>query len=181
MLREYFKDICIFFVNVENKNWMRIKLFATDVDGVLTDAGMYYTESGDEFKKFNTRDGMGIQLLRESGLKTAMITGEDTHIVRRRAEKLKIDFLCQGIKDKSNKAKEICQSLNISLEEVAYIGDDIIDIELLKSVGLSACPKDAVKKVLQVQGINVLDSKGGEGAVREFCELILEYNEREQV
>lgn len=152
---------------------MDIKLFATDVDGVLTDCGMYYTQSGDEFKKFNTRDGMGIQLLRESGLLTAIITNEDTLIVQKRAEKLKIDFLRQGVKNKLECMKEICAILNIKLENVAYIGDDIIDIELLNSVGLKACPNDAVIQVQNIPGIIRLTASGGDGAVREFSEMIL--------
>lgn len=152
---------------------MDIKLFATDVDGVLTDGGMYYTQSGDEFKKFNTRDGMGIQLLRENGLKTAIITSENTFIVQKRAEKLKIDFLRQGVKDKLTCMEEICSDLNIRLENVAYIGDDINDIELLKNVGLGACPNDAMPEVQKLQNIIKLDTAGGKGAVREFSLIIL--------
>ena len=152
---------------------MKIKLFATDVDGVLTDCGMYYTESGDEFKKFNTRDGMGIQLLREAGIKTAIITSENTKIVENRAKKLKIDYLKQGIKDKLACAKELCEQLNISISEMAYIGDDINDIELLKNAGTKACPNNAVKEVKNIEDIIVLNSNGGDGVVREFCEILL--------
>src|SRR6478609_4630834 len=103
----------------------KIKLFITDVDGVLTDAGMYYTESGDEFKKFNTHDGMAFDLLRKAGIKTGMITSENTKIVERRAAKLKVDYLYQGKKfaDKLSAALEICAKENISIKEVAYIGD----------------------------------------------------------
>ena len=100
----------------------------------MTDAGMYYSESGDELKKFNTRDGMAFQLLREAGIKTGIITSENTNIVENRAKKLKIDFLYQN-KYKGGKlaaAKDICQQLNITLDEVAYIGDDINCYELLK-------------------------------------------------
>lgn len=152
---------------------MEIKLFATDVDGVLTDGGMYYTQSGDEFKKFNTRDGMGIQLLKEHGLKTAIITSEDTFIVSKRAEKLKIDFLNQGVKNKLECMKKICSALGIGLENVAYIGDDINDIELLNAVGLKACPNDSVDAVLNVPHIIILKANGGNGALREFSEIIL--------
>ena len=106
---------------------VNIKLFLSDVDGVMTDAGMYYTESGDEFKKFNTHDGMAFQLLREAGIKTGIITTENTKIVERRAAKLKVDYLYQGkgFGNKLQAAKEICEKENITLQEVAYIGDDI--------------------------------------------------------
>lgn len=152
---------------------MKIKLFATDVDGVLTDAGMYYTENGDELKKFNTRDGKGIELLRNKGVKTAILTSEDTKIVQARAKKLQINHTHQGVKDKLAVLKEILQKEGFSLNEVAYIGDDVNDIEILQAVGLKACPKDAMNKVKKVKGIKVLKTKGGEGAVREFCEIIL--------
>lgn len=152
---------------------MTIKLFLTDVDGVLTDAGMYYTESGDEFKKFNTHDGMGIKLLMQEGIKTGFITSETTRIVERRAAKLKIDYLYQGTWKKLDAAREICAKENISLDETAYIGDDINCIELLSNVGLAACPANALPKVKAIPNIIHLEKKGGAGAVREFAELIL--------
>lgn len=151
-----------------------IRLFLTDVDGVLTDAGMYYTESGDELKKFNTRDGMGLKLLREAGLKTGIITTENTKLVERRAAKLKVDHLVQGAYPKLNAALEICEKEGISLSETAYIGDDVNCLELLHAVGLAACPSDAVAKVKAVPRILILEKKGGEGVVREFADLILE-------
>jgi 3-deoxy-D-manno-octulosonate 8-phosphate phosphatase (KDO 8-P phosphatase) len=154
---------------------VNIKLFLSDVDGVMTDAGMYYTESGDEFKKFNTHDGMAFQLLREAGIKTGIITTENTKIVERRATKLKVDYLYQGkgFGNKLQAAKEICEKENITLQEVAYIGDDINCIELLQSVGVAACPNNAVKSVKQINGIIQLGKSGGDGAVREFVEMIL--------
>ncbi len=150
-----------------------IKLFLTDVDGVLTDAGMYYSDKGEIMKKFNTKDGMGIKLLKENGIKTGIITGENSQIVKRRAEKLGIDYVFLGIKDKLPIAQSICDQEEIELKDVAYIGDDINDIELLQSVGISACPADAMKQVKPIQGISVLQRKGGDGAVREFIERIL--------
>lgn len=152
-----------------------IKLFLSDVDGVLTDAGMYYTESGDEFKKFNTHDGMGFNLLKQAGIKTGIITTEDTKIVSRRAEKLKIDYVYQnvGFGGKLKAALEICEKENISMQEVAYIGDDINCIELLSAVGLAACPANATQKVKEIPGIIHLSKSGGEGVVREFIEMIL--------
>ena len=152
-----------------------IKLFLSDVDGTLTDAGMYYGENGEEFKKFNTHDGKGFELLRKAGIKTGIITSENTKIVENRAKKLKVDFLYQGLehKGKLDIAKEICKELNISLDEVAYIGDDINCKELLSSVGISACPSNTLEEIKNFPNIIKLSKAGGEGAVREFCELIM--------
>jgi 3-deoxy-D-manno-octulosonate 8-phosphate phosphatase (KDO 8-P phosphatase) len=152
----------------------RIRLFLTDVDGVLTDAGMYYTEAGDELKKFNTRDGMGLKLLRDAGIKTGIITTENTKMVERRAAKLKVDHLIQGAWPKLDAAMEICRKEGIDISETAYIGDDVNCLELLEVVGFAACPSDAVRKIKEIPGILILEKKGGEGVVREFADLILE-------
>lgn len=151
----------------------RIRLFATDVDGVLTDAGMYYSESGDELKKFNTRDGMGIKLLQRAGIITAIVTQERTKLVARRAEKLTIPEVHQGVMEKLSLIREMAARHGFSLEEVAYIGDDVNDLEALKSVGFSATPADGMPQVANVVDY-VCSKKGGEGAVREVIEMILE-------
>ncbi|MDR3653282.1 MAG: HAD hydrolase family protein [Paludibacter sp.] len=150
----------------------------TDVDGVLTDSGMYYSEAGDELKKFNTHDGMGMQLIREKGIKTGIITSENTKLVERRFQKLKLDFLYQGKREggKLASVKEICEKEGISLTQVAYIGDDVNCFELLSSVGLAACPADALDAVKNIPGIIQMKKKGGEGCVREFIEMILSRN-----
>jgi len=155
---------------------MKIKLFLSDVDGVLTDAGMYYTENGDELKKFNTHDGMGFNLLAKEGIKTGIITTENTKLVERRAAKLKLDYLYQGkgFGNKLDAALEICEKEGISINEVAYVGDDVNCISLLEAVGLAACPANAVKKVKAIPGIIHLEKKGGDGAVREFIDMILD-------
>lgn len=155
-----------------------IRLFLTDVDGTLTDGGMYYTADGDVMKKFNARDGMGLQLLQKAGIKVGIITSEDTQLVKRRAEKLGVDFLVQGKRDGGKLAAcaDICESLAISLNEVAYIGDDVNCVEILKAVGHRACPADAMPEVKSIPGIRVMNLKGGEGCVREFANIIL--NER---
>ena len=152
-----------------------IKLFLSDVDGTLTDAGMYYGENGNELKKFNTRDGKGFELLHRAGIKTGIITSENTKIVENRAKKLKVDFLRQGIEHngKLEAVKRICQNENILLSEVAYVGDDINCKELLQSVGLAACPSDATQEIKDILNIIVLSKKGGDGAVREFAEHVL--------
>lgn len=159
----------------KSKDFKKIKLFIADVDGTLTDAGMYYSENGDEFKKFNTKDGLGIRLLREAGIKTGFITSENTKIVENRASKLKVDYLYQGKinEGKLAIAKEICDKERISLEEVAYIGDDVNCIELLNAVGFAACPADAHEKVKAIPNIHVMNISGGAGCVREWIDLIL--------
>lgn len=154
-----------------------IKLFLTDVDGVLTDAGMYYSEKGDELKKFNTHDGMGLQIIREKGVKTGIITSENTLMVERRYNKLKLDYLYQGKREggKLASALEICEKEGIGIDEVAYIGDDINCADLLLAVGLAACPANAVKEIKNIPGIIQLKKKGGEGCVREFIEMIISH------
>ena len=149
-----------------------IKLFITDVDGVLTDAGMYYSENGDELKKFNTRDAVGLRLLREAGIKVGIITSEDTQIVARRAKKMGIDFLVQGAKDKADELKKILTETGITPEEVAYIGDDINDLTIFSEVGFKACPADGQPAVKAVASY-ICQTRGGQGAVREIAEMIL--------
>ena len=151
----------------------QIRLFATDVDGVLTDAGMYYAESGDEWKKFNTRDGMGIKLLQRAGIITAIVTQERTKLVARRAEKLAIPELHQGVMDKLALVSEMAARHGLTLSQVAYIGDDINDLETLKAVGFSATPADGMPQVAAAVDY-ICQKKGGEGAVREIIEMILE-------
>ena len=168
LMRKYKSE----FVNQKKPN---IKLFITDIDGTLTDGGMYYSENGDELKKFNTRDGMGLQMLREAGIKTAIITSEDRHLNQRRAEKLKVDYIRQGKVNggKVSVAQEIANEMGITMQEVAYIGDDVNCIDLLSQVGAAACPADACDKVKNIPDINVMTKKGGEGCVREFIESLL--------
>ena len=160
---------------LNNKPSKIIKLFATDVDGVLTDAGMYYDNNGNELKKFNTHDGMAFKILKEKGIFTAMITSEKTNIVKLRASKLQVDYLFQGVKggEKLEVLKKICIEKNMSLSEVAYIGDDINDYNVLSSVGFPACPKNAITNIKNIEGITHLSKSGGDGAVREFVELLL--------
>lgn len=151
----------------------RIRVFATDVDGVLTDAGMYYSESGDEWKKFNTRDGMGIKLLQKAGFVTAIITQERTKLVARRAEKLAIPELHQGVMDKLSVLREMVARHGLSLDQVAYIGDDVNDLEALQAVGFSASPADGMP-VIHAAVDYVCKKRGGEGCVRELAELLLQ-------
>lgn len=151
-----------------------IKIFIMDVDGVLTDSGMYYSENGDELKKFSTYDGKAMEFLRNKGIKTAIITSENTQIVSRRSKKMGIDFLFQGVDDKLTVAKELCIREGILLEsEASFIGDDVNDLELLELVNFKACPKNSVERVKSIKDIFVLQTKGGDGAVREFVDIII--------
>ena len=156
-----------------NKKPFLPKLVITDIDGVWTDGGMYYDQTGNEWKKFNTSDSAGVLFLNLLNIPLAIITGEDTEIVRRRAEKLKIKHVFMGVKDKVTVAKELCKKLDIQLEDVAYIGDDINDILLLRLVGFSAAPANAPTYV-QSEVNFVTKTKGGDGAFREFVEKMLD-------
>ena len=149
-----------------------IKLFLTDCDGCLTDAGMYYSEHGDELKKFNTRDGMGFALLRKKKIITGILTSESVQLNRRRAEKLQLDILEAGCKDKVAAAKRICEERGIDLAHVCYIGDDVNDLELVKLVGYGCAPADAMPQVREAAQY-VTKAKGGEGVIREVVERII--------
>jgi len=162
-----------FVLNSKTLDFSNIKLFLSDVDGVLTDAGMYYTEKGDEFKKFCTYDGMGFQLLQKTGVKVGILTTEDRDLNRRRAKKLGLDFDFHGAKDKLQIVKDLCAKENITLDEVAYIGDDVNCFSLLSNVGIAACPNNAVPKIKAIPNIMQLKKNGGDGVVREVVELFL--------
>lgn len=147
------------------------KLIISDIDGVWTDGGMYYDQSGLELKKFNTSDSAGVLFCKLLGIEVAIITGENTQIVQRRADKLKINVCHLGIKNKVECATKVIGG-KYSWDEVAYIGDDINDIELLKRVGISGVPHNAPDYVKKYANVKLLKS-GGEGVFREFVELIL--------
>ena len=148
------------------------KLILTDIDGVWTDGGMYYDQTGNEWKKFHTYDAAGVVFAHQHGIPVGIITGEDTQIVARRAKKLKVDFLFQGSTDKLEAATALCRQLGISLADVAYIGDDLNDVEMLKAAGISGVPASAPAYVRKLATLP-LEKKGGEGVFREFVEKIL--------
>ena len=153
------------------------KLVITDIDGVWTDGGMYYDESSLEFKKFNTSDSVGVLFLKYLNIPLAIMTGENTNIVKRRAKKLNIDLVFLGVKDKLKEAKTLCKKLNIALKDVAFIGDDINDMLLLREVGLSGAPENAPQYIKKEVDI-VVNKKGGDGAFRAFVEQILIENNK---
>lgn len=147
------------------------KLILTDIDGVWTDGGMYYDQEGMELKKFHTYDSAGVLFAHHLGIPVGILTGENTNIVKRRADKLKIDYLYLGCKDKVAVAKELCSQLNITMQDVAYIGDDINDIKLLVIAGWSGVPSSAPPYIRSLSNV-VLQKSGGCGAFREFIEKI---------
>lgn len=150
----------------------KIKLVITDVDGVLTDGGLYYTDEGIVMKRFQVKDGMGVVLLQKAGLECGILTTDISQMASKRAEKLKMDFCYIAVEDKAKKLEEICKKKNIKPENIAFIGDDVNDIGIMKIVGLTACPKDAVSQIIKLSNY-VCKNNGGEGAFREFVDLIL--------
>jgi YrbI family 3-deoxy-D-manno-octulosonate 8-phosphate phosphatase len=154
------------------KKIKKIKLILTDVDGVLTDGGMFYTKDGEFMKKFNTRDSMGMEILLKYGVKTVFVTRENSEIVKKRIEKIKVADLYSGIADKKSLLPIIMKKYNVKKDEIAYIGDDVNDIEIMKMVAFSATPFDGnfdVKKISHYR----CKTKGGEGAFREIADLII--------
>ena len=157
-----------------NKNFIKkcknIKLVITDVDGVLTDGGMYYSSKGEALKKFNTRDSMGMELLRQINIPTILMTRENSIIVKKRALKMKTD-LYMNIKNKKKLLPIICKKYKVEVNNIAYIGDDVNDLEIMKSIGLSVSPADSIEEIKLISNY-ICELKGGEGAFREFANLI---------
>jgi len=156
---------------------MKISLVLTDVDGVLTDGGMYYSEKGESLKKFNTRDGMGVELLRENNIKTVFITRENSKISKSRAKKVKANQILSGIKNKEIELMKICKKFSVKPENIAYIGDDINDIEIMKKIGFSCSPADGNYEVKKIANY-VCTTNGGYGVFREVADLILQIKNR---
>jgi len=145
-----------------------IKFLVLDVDGVMTDGGMYYTESGDQFKKFNTKDGMAIKIAQKNGLKIGFLSsGTTKHIIQNRAKTLGVEFVHVGTEPKIDILQKWCSELGITTKNVAYVGDDINDLEVLDVVGFSGCPADAIEEVKTKVNV-ILERKGGDACIREF-------------
>ena len=163
-------------MNIELKaKAQKIKVVAFDVDGVMTDGSLTFLEDGREIKTFNAKDGQGIVLLNRAGFKTAIITARDNATVELRFNMLGMHSLYKGQKNKAEAFEKLLKEHNVTAEEVAYMGDDLPDICVLKQVGLSACPADAVDEVKEV-AYYITSKNGGRGAVREFCDLIRRAN-----
>lgn len=152
------------------------KLILTDIDGVWTDGGMYYDGTNMELKKFNTYDSAGVLFAHHLGIPVGILTGENTQIVQRRADKLKVDYCYLGCRDKVSIVQQLCEKLGITMQEVAYIGDDLNDLKLLRIVGWSGVPSSAPRYIQAIATIS-LQKRGGEGAFREFVETIIGENE----
>jgi len=162
------------------KKARKIKLVLTDNDGVLTDTGVYYSGTGEMLKRFSIRDGMGVERLKKIlKIETGIITGELSDSVKKRAEKLEIKELHLGVKDKPDVLNKILKANNLKPENIAFIGDDVNDIELIKLAGLTASPADAMPDIKNIVDY-VCDEKGGNGAFREFAELIIVLNQKKK-
>ena len=159
---------------INKKIIKNIKLVATDIDGVWTDAKMYYTDNGDYMKAFSTYDGMATSLLKNKNIEVAILTAENSNIVKERAKKLNIKYVYINENEKLLRIKYLCNRLGITLDEVAYIGDDLNDLDVLKNVGISAMPINS--PILNKFTPDYITKKtGGEGAFREFADLILKH------
>lgn len=171
MIKKYTKQL----LNTASK----IKLIATDVDGVLTAGEVIVLESGEEIKIWNVRDRQGLHTLKQflPNIKIAWITGRKSKQVEIRAKEQKVDFLVQQCKDKIKTIIDIANKLSIDFSEIAYIGDDIIDLSVLRKVGLSVCPKDAVVEAKKVAKY-ISQYDGGKGVFREVCEILLKANNK---
>lgn len=155
----------------------KIKMLVMDVDGTLTDAKVYYSKNGEELKKFSIRDGMGIELLHKAGLASAIITSENSQIVIARANKLKIEHIVLGSRNKKYDLENLAEKLNLPIDEIAFAGDDVNDIQAMQISGLSACPADSVIAVKEIADY-ICNKNGGDGAIRELIELILIYQNK---
>jgi len=151
----------------------KIKFLALDIDGVLTDGGVYLTEKGDLFKKFNVKDGVGIRQIVKSGVVVGFISaGKSQKLLQARAKMLGVQYVYAGDDEKLIVLNKWCDKLKIHLDDVAYVGDDVNDSVIISAVGFSACPKDATEKIKEIVDV-VLEKKGGEGCVREFIDNYL--------
>lgn len=158
--------------SLSSADFKKIKLLLTDIDGVWTDGGLYYTVEGQNMLKFNVKDGMGVNLLRLKGIETGIITGNASEVVLTRAKKLKLEIINIGIPDKIIVYEKILADRNLKDENIAYIGDDVNDLELMARAAITAAPCDAMPVVLDAVDY-ICERKGGDGSFREFAELIL--------
>ena len=158
----------------------KIKLLILDVDGVLTDGSLFYSKDGEALKKFNVRDGQGIKLAQSYNIEIAIISARNCEIVKNRFDELGVKHIYQHCYDKAKKIKELSNELKINLNEIAYIGDDILDVPPLEIVGLPVCPKDAHPSALSKAKL-ATEAKGGSGCVREVIDLILKEQGKIQI
>lgn len=168
-------------LNTEIQNLLsQVKLLALDVDGVLTDGGLYYSESGKELKKFNVKDGLGIKLVMQGGIEVAIISASDSAATLHRGKKLGIQRVFIGIENKLATLQQICEELNLSLAQVAYVGDDLNDLPILKAVGCPITVADAIAEN-KASAIYVTELSGGQGCVREICDRLLQIHSQSKI
>ncbi len=158
--------------SIINKKCKKIKVLLTDVDGVLTDGGMYYTKNGDVMKKFHARDGMGVNILLRNKIPTIIVTKEKNMIIKKWAKKMNISLVLDGVKKKEEVVDKICKKFLVKPNEIAFIGDDVNDLELMKKIGFSATPKDGIKDAIKISDYHC-KSFGGSGVLREIVDLIV--------
>ena len=150
----------------------KIKIILTDVDGVLTDGGMYYSDKGDILKKFHARDGMGVNILLRNKIPTVIVTKEKNVVVKKWGEKMNVTLILDGIKEKEKIVDRICKKFLVKPNEIAFIGDDVNDLELMKKIGFSATPFDGIKEAIKISDYHCI-LPGGKGAFREIVDLLI--------
>lgn len=152
-----------------------VKLLSLDVDGILTDGGLYYTETGDELRKFNVKDGMGMKNARAAGVELCIISASTTNAIQERGKRLGLTHVYTGAKNKIDILQKICDELNISLDNVAHMGDDLNDIPIMEKIGTPITVGDAMEEVKR-KTVYITQKNGGQGAVREICDLLVMLN-----
>jgi YrbI family 3-deoxy-D-manno-octulosonate 8-phosphate phosphatase len=157
-----------------------IKLFVTDVDGTMTDGGVYYSMHGEEMVKFNRKDGLGFHYLKEAQIPILVMSGEENPCARQRCEKLNVDYVMLGVLNKKERLEQFLLSSKLDWKEIAYIGDDVNDLDCLRKAGYAACPNDSASSVQEIKGIYICQCPGGQGAVREWAEYCLAVNQSQQ-
>ncbi|MBU2865269.1 HAD-IIIA family hydrolase [Reinekea forsetii] len=162
-----------------NKKLSKLSLVVFDVDGVLTDGKLYYTEQGESIKVFHVRDGVGLKLLSDMGIQVAIVTAKDSKMVAKRVSELGVKHYFAGVKDKKLQVEELAKALNIPLNEIAFVGDDMVDVPAMNAVGVSMCPSDAYDYVQEGVDYRV-PLKGGEGVARHVCDVILKAQDKYQ-
>jgi len=155
----------------------RIKLVIFDVDGVLTDGSLFLSDDGQEYKAFNSKDGFGMRLLQECGIEIGIITGRESTLVKLRMEELDVAHVLQGRREKAPALEEVMQKTGYTLEQIAYVGDDVVDLPIMTQVGLSIAVQDA-RPIVKKHAHWITESPGGRGAGRDVCELILEAQDK---
>jgi len=162
---------------VELRNKARVKMLVTDVDGVMTEGGMYFGPNGQAMKRFDVKDGYGLKMLQAAGVAVAWITADESAITRARFEALQLDMMHEGCSDKAEALQALAAQAGCDADEIVYVGDDLNDLPVVGLVGTFIAPADAARQVRE-QAQTVTEANGGRGAVREVCEAIIEHNEK---